>query len=169
LIAWLAAASLFVAFPTASATAEQPAGASATKAPTAASAPAGLSLAIESLHLGSIYTYYNPPTGSRFLAVQLKITNHGSKPVAIRPQDVVLRCDGTDYKLKDPIGGLRNSAFQVRGRTVMISKLQPTADLPIASDNSAEKWFVFGGLPAGNQVPPMALRIASGGSSQEID
>ena len=155
LIAWLAAASFVASFPTPS-TAGEP-------------APAGLSITIESLHLGSIYTYYNPPAGSRYLAVQLKVTNHGSQPVAMRQQDVVLRCDGTDYKLKDPIGGLRNSVFQVRGRTVVISKLQPTSDLPIAPDKSAEKWLVFGGLPAGNHVPPMVLRIDAGGRAQEID
>jgi len=155
LIAWLATASFVAAFPTPS-TAGEP-------------APAGLSITIESLHLGSIYTYYNPPAGSRYLAVQLKVTNHGSQPVAMRQQDVVLRCDGTDYKLKDPIGGLRNSVFQVRGRTVMISKLQPTSELPIAPDKSAEKWLVFGGLPAGNHVPPMVLRIDAGGRAQELD
>jgi tetratricopeptide (TPR) repeat protein len=128
-----------------------------------------LSAEIESLHLGSVYTYYNPPAASRFLAVQLQITNRSSKPVAIRAQEIVLRFDGIDYKLKDPVGGLRNSAFQVRGRTIMVSKMQPTAELTIAPGKSAEKWLAFGGLPGGNQIPPMVLRIAAGGTTHEID
>jgi HEAT repeat protein len=155
LLACLAAASISTAFSAPASAAEQ--------------TPPGLIVTLESLHLGSIYTYYNPPAGSRYLAVQLKLTNHGPKAVAIRPQDVVLRCDGTDYKLKEPIGGLRNVAFQVGGRTVMISKMQPTADLSIAADKSAEKWLVFGGLPAGNQIPPMVLRITASGRTQEVD
>lgn len=137
--------------------------------PAAASTPGGLTVTVEALHLGSIYSYYNPPAGTRFLALQLKVANRSSKAVAIRPQDMVLRCDGTDYKLRDPVGGLRNSAFQVRGRTVTISKLQPTADLSVAPDKSTEKWLVFGGLPAGNQVPAMSLRITAGGATQELD
>src|SRR5262249_32204439 len=139
------------------------------KAPAAASAPAGLSLTVESVHLGTIYGYYNPPASSRFLAIQLKVVNHGQKPVAIRSQDMLLRCDGTASKLREPSTGLRNTAFQVRGHTVMISKFQPTAELQAEPDKPIDKWIVFGGLPAGNQVPPMVLRVVAGGTSREID
>ncbi len=38
-------------------------------------------------------------------------------------------------------------------------RLQPTGQLQIAPGESADKWLVFSGLPAGNQVPPMVLRI----------
>ena len=86
----------------------------ATKTPSAANAPATLSVTVDSLHLGSIYSYYNPSAGTRFLAVRLNVTNRGSQPVAIRAQDVVLHCDGTDFKLKEPVGGLRTTSFQVR-------------------------------------------------------
>jgi HEAT repeat protein len=141
----------------------------ATKTPSAANAPAAFSVTLDSLHLGSIYSYYNPSAGARFLAVRLKIANHGSQPVAIRAQDVVLHCDGTDFKLKEPVGGLRTTLFQVRGRTIKVSEMQPTAPLQIAPGGSADKWLVFSGLPAGNQVPPMVLRIAANGTTQEVD
>jgi HEAT repeat protein len=145
--------------------AEQP-DVKATKSP---AAPVTLSIKLKSPHLGSIYSYYNPPTGSRFLAVQVEVTNPGSNPVAIRAQDIVLRCDGTDFKLKEPAGGLRNAAFMVRGRTIKVSETQPTAALQIAPEKSTEKWLVFGGLPAGSQVPPMVLQVKTGASTQEID
>ncbi len=134
-----------------------------------AAASSGPTVTVESLHLGSIYSYYNPPAGSRFLAIQIKVTNHDSKPLAIRNQDLVLHCDGTDYKQRDPVGALHNSGFQVRGRMVAVAKMQPTAELQVAPDTSAEKWLVFGGLPPGNQVPPLVLRIAAGGATQKID
>ena len=72
--------------------------------PAAAAASSGPTVEIESLHLGSIYSYYNPPAGTRFLAVQIKVTNHDSKPLAIRTQDVLLHCDGTDYRQRDTAG-----------------------------------------------------------------
>jgi HEAT repeat protein len=134
-----------------------------------AAASLGPTVEIESLHLGSIYSYYNPPAGTRFLAVQIKVTNHDSKPLAIRTQDVLLHCDGTDYKQRDTVGALRNSAFQVRGRSVNVNKMQPTAELQVAPDAAAEKWLVFGGLPPGNQVPTLVLRIAAAGAPHEID
>ena len=77
---------------------------SAAQNPAAVAASSGPTVEIESLHLGSIYSYYNPPAGTRFLAVQIKVTNHDSKPLAIRTQDVVLHSDGTDYKQRDPVG-----------------------------------------------------------------
>ena len=139
------------------------------KASSAAGAPAELKIALESLHLGAMYSYYNPSAGTRFLAVQVKVTNRGSKPVSLRTQDIVLRCDGTDYKLKDAVGGLRNATFQIRGRIVELSKIPLTAQLQIAPGDSADKWLLFGGLPAGNQVPPMVLRIIANGTPQEVD
>jgi HEAT repeat protein len=145
------------------------AGDRAAKAAPAAKTPSTLTITLDSLHLGSIYSYYNPQAGSRFFAVQLKVKNLGAKSVAIRPQDVVLQCDGTDYKVKEPVGALRNSAFQVHGRTVQVSKLQPTAQLQIGPGESESKWLVFGGLPAGNQVPAMVLRIAANGTTEEVD
>ncbi len=142
---------------------------SAAQNPAAVAASSGPTVEIESLHLGSIYSYYNPPAGTRFLAVQIKVTNHDSKPLAIRTQDVVLHSDGTDYKQRDPVGALRNSAFQVRGRSVAVGKMQPTTELQVPPGESAEKWLVFGGLPPGNQVPSLVLRIAAAGAAQEID
>lgn len=140
-----------------------------TTAPATPSAPPTVKLTLNSFHLGSVYSYYNPPTGSRYLAVQLHVTNGSAKPLKLRAQDIVLRCDGTDYKLKEPTGGLRNSAFQTGTRTVMVSRMQLTADLPVEPEKSAEKWLVFGGLPAGNQVLPMVLKITVGGAAREFD
>jgi HEAT repeat protein len=138
-------------------------------APAAPSAQPTVKLTLNAFHLGSVYTYYNPPTGSRYLAVQLRVTNGGAKPLTLRTQDFVLRCDGTDYKLKEPTGGLRNSAFQTGIRTVMVSRIQLMADLQVEPEKSAEKWLVFGGLPAGIQILPMVLKVTAGGATQEID
>jgi HEAT repeat protein len=148
---------------------EPAAGDASAKASPPAKAPAGLDVTLESLHLGSIYSYYNPSTGTRFLAVQVKVANRGSQPVVLRASDFVLHCDGSDYKLKEPVGGLRTSAFQVRGLIVQISKMEPMAQLQIAPQASADKWLVFSGLPAGNQVPPMVLRMVASGTAQEVD
>ncbi len=106
------------------------------KAAPATKTPSTLTVTLDSLHLGSIYSYYNPQAGSRFFAVQLKVRNSSDKPIAIRPQDVVLRCDGAEFKVKEPVGALRNSAFQVHGRTVQVSRLQPTTQLQIGPGDS---------------------------------
>jgi HEAT repeat protein len=128
-----------------------------------------VNISIESLHLGSIYSYYNPPTGQRFLAVELKVANRGARPLKIRPRDMTLNVDGTDYRLREPAGGLRTAVFQVRGLTVLTTKMQPMADLDVAPGASEQKWIVFGGMEPGSQVPRMLLRIAAAGATQEFD
>ena len=50
-----------------------------------------------------------------------------------------------------------------------VGKMQPTTELQVPPGESAEKWLVFGGLPPGNQVPSLVLRIAAAGTAQEID
>jgi HEAT repeat protein len=151
------------------AAAENPPAKSPAPAPATDSAASGVRIAIESLHLGSIYSYYNPPAGQRFLAVELNVANHGTQPLKIRPRDMTLNVEGTDYRLREAVGGLRNGSFQVRGRTVAITRMQPLTDLDVAPGASEEKWIVFGGMEPGSQVPRMLLRIAAAGATQEVD
>jgi HEAT repeat protein len=124
-----------------------------------AKAAAPIAAAIESPYLGFTFSYYGPANGSRFLAARLVVTNSTTKPIVVRGKDISLTVEGTELRMKEPTGTLRNQTIQAGNQSLELSKLKPLADLTVGPHESAGKWLVFGGIPAGIQIPAMVLRI----------
>lgn len=122
---------------------------------------------VESPYLGFTFSYYGPANGSRFLAARLVVVNPTSAPIVVKAKDISLRVEGSELRMKEPIGSLRNQTIQAGGRSVDLSKIRPLADLLVLPGASAGKWLVFSGIPSGIQIPTLVLHLSVSG--KEID
>jgi HEAT repeat protein len=124
---------------------------------------------VESPFLGFLFSYYGPANGSRFLAARLVVVNPTSEPIVVKAKEIVLRVVGSELRLKDAVGTLRNQTFQAGGQSVELSKIRPLADLTVPPGVSAGKWLVFTGIPSGIQIPAMVLHVPVPGTTLDID
>jgi len=137
----------------------------------AASAKPGsaFTAAVDSPHLGFTYYYRGPVNGSRFLAVHLLVTNSSTQPIVFKARDIILRADGTDYRLREILNGLQHQTLQAGGRTIELSRIKPLADLRVEAGATGTKWVVYTGIPAGASIPTMTLRVSHAGKTVEVN
>ena len=86
---------------------------------------------VESPYLGFTFSYYGPANGSRFLAARLVVVNPTSEPIVVKAKDISLRVEGSELRMKEAIGSLRNQTIQAGAQSVELSKIRPLADLPV--------------------------------------
>jgi tetratricopeptide (TPR) repeat protein len=128
-----------------------------------------ISAVVESPYLGFTFSYYGPTNGSRFLATRLVAHNSTDEPLLLKAKDISLRVEGSELRLKDLNGTLRNQTIQAGNKSVELSTLKPLSDLTIPAGKSATKWIVFTGIPAGVQIPKMVLHLALKPKTLDID
>jgi HEAT repeat protein len=124
---------------------------------------------VESPYLGFTFSYFGPANGSRYLAARLVVVNPTSEPIVVKAKDVSLRVEGSELRMKEAIGSLRNQTIQAGAQSVELSKLTLEKDLSVPPGASGGKWLVFTGIPSGIQIPAMVLHVPVAGKALDIN
>lgn len=139
------------------------------KAPPEAQTGGPITAAVESPYLGFTFSYYGTSNSSRFLAARLVVSNPTAEPIVVKARNISLGVEGSDLRLKEPIGSLRNQTIQAGNQIIELSKLKLLADLTVPAGARAAKWLVFSDIPSGTQIPKMILHVPLAGKPLDLN
>ena len=94
----------------------------------------------------------------RFLVGRLVIINRSKSPLELQTKTIQLDFNGKQYRLGEHSELTKYANFRLGERHYSISELKPADSMKIPVGQVASTWVVFHGLPAGNDVPDLALQ-----------
>jgi len=121
---------------------------------------------IDKAHIGLFYSASGP---SRFVAWHLQVGNKSSQPVLITRDQIRAEIDGDPYPTVEIKPQLVYHGFTYADEHYSLSDCQPVAELRVPAGEVAATWLVYGGIGAGQTVPPARLSLTLDGQPRTID